>query len=375
MKFLNTIEALSKSKNLHNGAISEFIKEILKNSTGTLGCKRCNAWIFEKNNSQLTSLFSYSSESNEFAVERPLVREALPKYFRFLERNEFVVSDNSQNESYNSELLDGYLKPNKIMSMIDVPLRSEGNMIGLICFEHVKDKHNWTGREQSFTQSVAQLLSLAFVTKEKKLYRDQLEKIILQKEILIAEINHRVKNNMAIILSLLNIQKNKVSDKFHKQLFNEISDKVFSIAAVQEQLHTSEDIDSVDLGQYIKKLTQNLHSSYGREKLVRINLNLDTVKLDVSRAIPCGLIVNEVLTNSFKYAFDEKNRLPNLTISLQKKKKEVTLTLVDNGKGFDPSIVKNGMGLELIEGLAEQIDGRISVSGSSGVEVSLSFSL
>ena len=129
-----------------------------------------------KNNSELKSLFSYSSETNEFVIEKPLVRKQLPKYFNFLERNEFVVSNAAQDESFNSELLNGYLLPNEIMSMIDVPLRSEGKMIGVICFEHVKIEHEWSQREQRYTQSVAQLWSIAYETKEKKAYREKTRK-------------------------------------------------------------------------------------------------------------------------------------------------------------------------------------------------------
>ena len=179
---------------------------------------------------------------------------------------------------------------------------------------------------------------------------------------------------MAIILSLLNIQKTKVKDKFHSQLFNEISDKVYSIAAVQEQLHTSDNIDRIDLSEYIKRLTDNLYSSYGQEKLLCIDLELDNVELDVSKAIPCGLIINEILTNSYKYAFDDQNLFPKLVVSLKRTKNDAILTIKDNGKGFESNMARNGMGLELIEGLAEQIDGEIAINGQNGVEIVLSFS-
>jgi two-component sensor histidine kinase len=373
LRYLESIEELSKSDNLHTGEIGEFAKEILKNSTETLKCARCNAWVFEKNTNKLTSLCSYSAQTNEFIVEQPLVKKELPIYFDFLKRNEFVVSNEAQLEDYNAELVESYLKPNDIISMIDVPLRSEGKMIGVICFEHVKMKHEWTSSEQSYTQSVAQLLSLAFETREKKSYREKLEKNIIQKEILLAEINHRVKNNMAIILSLLNIQKSKVEDELHEQLFNEMRDKVYSIAAVQEQLHKADELDSVDLADYITKLTQNLHVSYDQDKAICVDMFLENVKLDVSKAIPCGLIVNEVLTNCFKYAFEQRNLFPKLFVSLKKQKKQVYLIIRDNGRGFDATVERSGMGLELIGGLAEQLDGEIDINVQNGVEVKLSF--
>ncbi|MDX1349184.1 MAG: histidine kinase dimerization/phosphoacceptor domain -containing protein [Putridiphycobacter sp.] len=373
MKYLQTIEALSKSINLHNGEIAAFTKEILKKSTETLKCTRCNAWVFTNDNRELQSLYAYDFQTDIFTVEASLKRDYLPNYFSFLERNEFVVSNEAQLEAYNTELLESYLIPNNIVSMIDVPLRSEGKMIGVVCFEHVNFRHDWSIAEQSFTQSVAQLLSLAIETKEKKKYRESLEKIIVQKEVLLAEINHRVKNNMAIILSLLNIQRSKSSDQFHYQLFSEIKDKVYSIAAVQEQLHSTEEIDQIDLRDYITKLTQNLHVSYDQDKAICVDIKLDKVQLDVSKAIPCGLIVNEVLTNCFKYAFDQKNLFPKLFVSLKKIDENVQLVIQDNGRGFNLNEVKNGMGLDLIEGLAEQLDGKIVIDVADGVNIALSF--
>ncbi|MFK8037612.1 MAG: histidine kinase dimerization/phosphoacceptor domain -containing protein [Crocinitomicaceae bacterium] len=375
MKFIDVIEELSKSTNLHEGKIELLTREILKKSSNVLSCERCNAWIFDKDDEQLESILSFSSISQKYSIELPLKKSELPGYFSFLKKNKLIVSIKAQEEPMNVELLVNYLIPNNIMSMIDVPLRAEGKMVGVICFEKVGKEHIWTEDEQKYTQSVGQLLSLALETKEKRVYREELEKIISQKEVLIAEINHRVKNNMAVILSLLNLQKAKVKDPFHELLFDEFKNKVYSMAVVQEQLHSKDNIDCIDLGEYIKQLTENLYSSHEKEIAVCLELELDIVELDVSRAIPCGLIVNEILTNCYKYAFNNKNLFPKLEVSLKKEDENVALRIKDNGMGFNRDKAKDGMGIDLIRGLAEQIDGAININTSNGVEVKLVFSI
>ncbi|NOQ73962.1 MAG: GAF domain-containing protein [Crocinitomix sp.] len=372
--YLEVIEELSKSVNLRNGEIDKFTEEILIKSSDLLGCARCNAWLFEKEQSKLASLLSYSRINNSLKVDAPLTKKTLPNYFKFLQKNSLIVSDNARNEPMNSELLEGYIIPNQIMSMIDVPLRSEGKMIGVICFEHVRENHSWTFNEQNFTQSVAQLLSLALETNKKREYRIELEKIIGQKEVLLSEIIHRVKNNMSVIMSLLNLQKSKTKDAHHAGLFDEIKDKVYSMAIIQEQLHTNNTIDRIDLGDYLQNLVANLNNSYGLGKAVNINLDLDdNIGLDVSKAIPCGLISNEILTNSFKYAFNNEEETRELSISLHEINDSIQLYFKDNGPGFDLDVAKSGMGLELIRDLSDQIDAEIDIQIDDGVGIKLLF--
>ena len=369
--YLETIEELSKSVGLHAGEIEVLIREILVGSSKTLSCGRCNSWLFEEEQSKLVSLLAYTSSSHLFSNEASLSVVQLPNYFRFLKKNELIVSNNAREEPMNSELIDGYIAPNDIRSMIDVPLRAEGKMIGVICFEHVKKEHQWSEDEQMFTQAVAQLLSLALETKKKREYRLELEKIVKQKEVLISEINHRVKNNMAVIISLLNLQKQKTQNPYHSKLFEEVKDKVFSMSMIQEQLHASGNIDSIDLGSFLKNLIKNLNISYGREKAIEINLEMDEIGIDVSRAIPCGLLSHEILTNSFKYAFNDQNLLPKLDISLKIKGSHGHLTFRDNGPGFELNTSTGGMGLVLIKDLAGQIDATMNIYTENGVVIEL----
>lgn len=371
--YLETIEKLAKSANLHKGEIINFTQEVLGNSSKALNCDRCNVWLFEKNQTELVSLLSYKKANDVFSNENSLAMEQLPKYFKFLKKNELIVSNNAKIEDINSELLESYIIPNEITAMIDVPLRSEGEMIGVICFEHVKTEHSWSSDEKKFTLSVAQLMSLALETKKKREYRMELEKIISQKEVLISEINHRVKNNMAIIISLLNLQKQKMKDSFHSGMIEDIKEKVYSMSMIQEQLHGNENLDRINLGEYLETLVSKLNRTYSQEESVQIDFEIEEIVIDVSKAIPCGLIANEILTNSFKYAFNDQNSFPKLGVSLKKTDNLAVLIFQDNGSGFDLNSSKKGMGLELINDLAEQIDASVTFNVEKGVLIQLGF--
>lgn len=371
-RFLKTIERLSKSEHLHLGETEEFAIEILGSSTDALKCQRSNIWLFNSDQTKLHCLMALDNKINDLSKGSILDGDGLPNYFSFLKRNELIVSQDAQKEPMNKELMDGYLLPNNIGGMIDVPLRSEGKMIGVICFEHVGKNHEWTHDEQNFCLSVAQLMSLTLETNQKKEYRDQLKRIIAQKEILIQEINHRVKNNMAVIMSLMNLQKLNTHDEYHARLFDEIKDKVFTMSLIQEQLHTSDNIDNIDLEGFLRNLVQNLNLSYGQGKNIDIKMNLQGVAIDVSKAIPCGLIANEVLTNSFKYAF-ENHKSPTLNIHLEKSADACVLEFKDNGPGYNSETVEHGMGMDLISDLSVQIDGDLKMKTDDGVSVSLTF--
>ncbi len=132
-------------------------------------------------------------------------------------------------------------------------------------------------------------------------------------------------------------------------------------------------MDSINLGKYLRELLINLNNSYGQEKNVEIDVHIEKVGVDVSKAIPCGLIANEILTNSLKHAFQNDIEKPKLELSVSNKDNRVELIFRDNGIGYDSKRIEKGMGLELINDLTEQIDGVLKIGTENGVSYQLSF--
>ena len=286
MNYLNTIEKLSKSTGLHQGDVLQYLKEVLQSSSETLGCERTNAWLFNEGQTILESLLSYNGELNSFKKEPSINQIDVPNYFEFLKKNELIIANDALTEKMNEELVESYIIPNQISSMIDVPIRSGGEMIGVVCFEHVDNKVEWTEYEKNFTLSIAQLISLSIETDKKNKYRTELEKMLVQKEVLLKEINHRVKNNLSVILSLLNLQYYKSKDDYHSSLFSDLKEKIYSISAVQNQLHSSENYKEINFSSYINELARNLHNSYCQDIAVELSLALEDVLVPLDVAIP-----------------------------------------------------------------------------------------
>jgi len=371
IKFIEAIEVLSKSKSLRDGDVEQSLKEILKLATEAIGCQRANAWIFNEDMTVLTSLMSYAKAGMVYNVEQALNRKDLPEYFKGLVKNEIIVSEDAVAEELNHELVDIYLNPNKIKSMIDIPIRSEGEMIGVVCFEEVNNYRKWTNEEKKFTQSLAQLISIALETNKKKNYRLKLESLVRQKDVLISEINHRVKNNISVIIGLINLQRHKSKDVYHTNLFNEVKDKVFSMSAVQEQLLLSQEVDKINLGDFLSSLLNNLNRSYEKEVVVMIEK--EEIFIDLTKGIPLGLIANEIITNSYKYAFGDLNDSPQLKVKCYKTDCDICVCFEDNGPGYNLTSENVGMGLGIIKDLCDQIDGKIDFVNNNGASTIITF--
>ncbi|MDD5434919.1 MAG: histidine kinase dimerization/phosphoacceptor domain -containing protein [Nitrospira sp.] len=203
------------------------------------------------------------------------------------------------------------------------------------------------------------------------------------KENLIKEIHHRVKNNLQIIHSMLNLQMAYVRDEAAIKLFKETMNRVYSIALIHEKLYQSESLANIDLPEYLRSLTNNLFLSYGvSEKVIRPKIDVVSVALDVDTLIPCALIVTELISNSLKYAFsglsERGDGKAEIHIELRRSTdNKLVLTVGDNGEGMPDSFdIENSksLGLKLVNVLVKQLRGTIQkVSGGTGTEYTITF--
>jgi two-component sensor histidine kinase len=205
----------------------------------------------------------------------------------------------------------------------------------------------------------------------------QLKASLKEKEILLKEIHHRVKNNMAVVSSLLHLQSLYVKDDDLKKIFSESRNRISAMALVHEKLYQSKDFIEINLKEYIQTLIDNLFSSYNINKeYIRLETDIDNIQLDIDRLIPCGLILNELITNSLKHAFqDRKDGEIRITIKTVDSDK-VLFSVSDNGFGL-PEDVDVGnpqtLGLKLIASLTRQLRGDIKYDGKEGLSVEILF--
>ncbi|MBD3181550.1 hypothetical protein GF312_04605, partial [Candidatus Poribacteria bacterium] len=219
------------------------------------------------------------------------------------------------------------------------------------------------------------------VSLKRRLAEDQTKASLKEKEVLLKEIHHRVKNNLQIISSLLSLQSGYIDDDQALSMFNESKNRVKSMALIHEKLYQSETLASIDFAGYIQDLAEYLLRMYGAASQgIRLSVDVRDVSLDIDTAIPCGLIINELVSNSLKYAFpkDRKNDTENIIkIELYEyDNNQLTLSIGDNGIGFPEDVDfqdTDSLGLQLVNTLTEQLDGSIELDGISGTKFSIDF--
>jgi len=196
------------------------------------------------------------------------------------------------------------------------------------------------------------------------------------KEVLLREIHHRVKNNMQIISSLLNLQIDYLNDEDAIDVLKESQNRVKSMAMIHEKLYLSTDLTKINFVDYIQSLISNLFYSYNvKEDHIKPILKIEDVNLNIETAIPCGLIITELISNCLKYAFPNQMK-GKIIISLKQVEDKFELIISDNGIGLPENININKiktLGILLVKSLTEQIDGKISIQRKNGTQFKITF--
>jgi two-component sensor histidine kinase len=205
----------------------------------------------------------------------------------------------------------------------------------------------------------------------------QIRAALTEKEVLLKEVHHRVKNNLQIISSLLNLQMASLTDPAMVETLKESQNRVRSMALIHEKLYQSEDLASIDFSGYLRSLVYSLAQSYRvRSDQVSLRVQVDAIHLDLDTAIPCGLIVNELVSNSIKYAFPGDRQGQIEVACRQRPGPRYILSVSDDGVGLSPGFdsAKTGsLGMKLVTSLVTQIGGELKVVSSPGAKFEIEF--
>ncbi|MEQ8172317.1 MAG: response regulator [Candidatus Eremiobacterota bacterium] len=212
---------------------------------------------------------------------------------------------------------------------------------------------------------------------ERKQMEEKLESSLREKEILLKEIHHRVKNNLQFISSLLYLQSANIENRQIRDICNDIKNRISMMANIHEHLYQSENFSCINFSKQINSLVNNIYQSYSsNSKKIDFNIKVEDIALELDMAISCSLILNELLTNSFKYAFTDKNK-GEISIEFYRKGKKYILVYKDDGKGFpegiDPFKTKS-LGLHIVKLSVKQIDGNMEIYGTKGIKFKFEFS-
>ncbi|OHD69528.1 MAG: hypothetical protein A2W19_00520 [Spirochaetes bacterium RBG_16_49_21] len=249
-----------------------------------------------------------------------------------------------------------------------IELRKKSSVILDTTIVPIKDVH---GR---VTGAIIQHINIT----GRKQVQKALERSIAEKDILLKELQHRVKNNLNVISSLFGLEMDKLSDNQTIQVFINAQSRIRSMSAIYEQLYSSTSLDSVDLDIYIKELAVSLFETYAVDiGAVKLATSIVKIKLDIKRAVPLGLILNELIMNALKHAYPD-NKKGTISVKLGSSDSTIELCVSDDGVGFPAGFnpdTAGSMGLRLVRMLANQIDGELSIESRGGIKASVRFTL
>jgi two-component sensor histidine kinase len=215
---------------------------------------------------------------------------------------------------------------------------------------------------------------------DRKIAEKRIEASLQEKDILLKEIHHRVKNNLQIVSSLLKFQAKYTDDERVIAEFRESQNRIRSMALIHEKLYQSQDLARINFAEYIRSLAKHLfHSHNAYKRGVALHLEVDNVSLDIDAGIPCGLIINELVSNVLEHAFPTRtiNQSPRIYIGLKAgDTPKLVLTVGDNGIGLPPGFDiynSESLGLQLVTMLVEQIEGDIIFEVCEGTKFEITF--
>lgn len=204
---------------------------------------------------------------------------------------------------------------------------------------------------------------------------DTLRHLVNEKEWLVKEIHHRVKNNFQSVMGLLGTQAGYLKNEVAVDAITDSQRRIQAMSLIHQKLYQSNNLSAINMPDYIHELVDFLSDSFNANNRIRFNLEIEPIELDLAHCIPLGLILNEAITNSFKYAFPD-NTKGIIFISFKRSANEILLTIKDNGTGL-PAVFdiekSNSMGMNLMRGLSDEIGAQLTISSENGTHISVSF--
>jgi PAS domain S-box-containing protein len=257
---------------------------------------------------------------------------------------------------------------------LGVPLKTDNKTYGVLVVQSYTEGVRFGKEDKEILKFVSGQTAMAI---RRKHAEEQLRESLREKEVLLKEVHHRVKNNMQIISSLLNLQASQMKDNDFIKMVKDSQNRIRSIALVHEKLYRSQDISNINFSDYVQSLVIHLFQvNQAKPNLVELKMNLEDVFLDIRTAIPCGLILNELVTNSLKHAFPN-GRSGEIIVELHPLEEHTCQIIVrDNGVGIPQDLDMGNpptLGWQIVTMLVRQIEGSLEVQKEGGTTVKILF--
>jgi two-component sensor histidine kinase/putative methionine-R-sulfoxide reductase with GAF domain len=361
---------------------NDILETILEQTEKVVPFSSANIMLIEKNKLIVTKHRGY----DKFGAEKFMTKFAediastgAAKTFRDNHKTQ-IIKDTKKSEGWKNFPETAYIR-----SFLSMPIAWQGNIIGLLNLDS-SQKENFSQNDINILKPISQAAAISIQKarlflqaeneiKERKKTENLLSKSLKEKEILLQEIHHRVKNNLTIIIALINLQDTKSSNSAEAELFEELNQRIHSIALVHEKLYENQDLSSIDFFSYVYDLFNSIRSVMIFRSDIKFNIDIpENIYFNIDMLIPLGLTLNELLTNSLKYAFPEAGG--EISLKLEKKDKYFKLSVSDSGIGYPEQVLEGKnfqLGLILVRSLVDQINGTLTVSNKNGAFVTIKF--
>jgi len=259
-----------------------------------------------------------------------------------------------------------------ITRFLSVPVLFGGALVGQVALAN--SARDYTGDDLKMARRLGSVYAMAIVR-----IRDEsmLMKSLEEKTVLIKELHHRVKNNMQVVSSLISLQARKIDDEKYRAIFMESSNRIQAMAMVHEKMYHSGDMARVDFSRYAREIAERLLYSFSLEPgQVELEVDVRDIFLGIDEAVPCGIILNELITNAFKHAFKDGRRGKLAIRFTRENDGRHRLVVQDDGPGMPERLVtsaEESLGMQIVTALTRQLDGTISINGAGGTRVELVF--
>lgn len=303
-------------------------------------------------------------QNNEFFD--PLIKgEPFIKLIRDIKNNDTKEALSSQN----------------IISIAALPVHADDKFWGFIGFDDCKYERVWSEAEYSilmiFAASISAVIEKNLIESRLKLAIGDIKTALIEKEVLLKEIHHRVKNNLQIISSLLYLQAIQTKDREAFKVLVDSENRVKAMSIIHEMMYQTENLSSINFEEYIRNLVRYLLETHKKETLeINVIFDIANIQLSIDRGIPCGLMLNELISNSLKHAFPKRNKGEIKIIMNEDQNNMIHLVVADNGKGMDSITYKKSvtLGLQLVNKLTGQLKATISIENDNGTKTTVVFS-
>ncbi|MEG4517595.1 MULTISPECIES: PAS domain S-box protein [unclassified Microcoleus] len=281
-----------------------------------------------------------------------------------------------------------FMKQIQVRAKLVVPIIQHSQLWGLLIAHQCDGPRDWKEWEINLFQQLVNQLAIAIQQSllyqqlqaelsDRKQAEANLKNSLREKEILLKEIHHRVKNNLCVVASLLELQSNTVADPQVSKMFEESQNRLYSMALIHEKLYRSTNLAQINFGEYLEDLVSNLFHSYNiSNNQIQLQVLAEPISLNLETATPCGLIANELVSNTLKHAFPDGTTGTVSVECYQTGNQEINLLVKDNGIGFPQNLdfrKTHSMGFQVVCTLTDQLEGTIEISRKFGTSFHLKF--